>query len=45
MKNIIKISRIVLLLVLIQFTCIKSQVVCSEDEFVRELREDILDNG
>ena len=33
------------LLVLSFTTCVYSQVVCSEDELVKELREDIDDNG
>jgi len=36
---------IVLLLCTISFTLIKCDVVCSEDELVKEILEDLADNG
>jgi hypothetical protein len=34
-----------LLIISINLNCIKSDVVCSEDELVKEILEDLADNG
>ncbi len=44
-RSVLKFTPLIAFICLISLPSMSSQVVCSEDELIRELYEDIIDNG